>query len=58
VEDDEIKEMNDLNVAVNIAGLLNNTTKIRQIDLNEVIDKNWKDSIENKMAKNEMWHYS
>jgi hypothetical protein len=44
--------MNDLNMPVNIKDLVNNTTKIRQVNLNEVIDKNWKEAAQNKFINN------
>jgi hypothetical protein len=44
--------MKDLNVAVNVKGVLNNTQKMRHVDLTKVIDKDWQEAAQRKIKKN------
>lgn len=36
--------MNDLNIAVKVKGVLDNTQKIRHVDLTKIIDKDWREA--------------
>lgn len=44
--------MNDLEVRVKVEGVLDNTTKIRHVDLTKVIDHDWQESAQRKIVKN------
>jgi len=44
--------MKDLNVAVKVKGVLDNTHNMRHVDLTKIIDNNWQNASDKKTAKN------